>query len=129
MTGRKEKAMRLFTDKAIIAARETAGEMFQKLVTYRPDDKLTRGDIEKLMFIVRQYDEELKSIAFNRAKARREADRKAAKELTEAEKDLLDRLTLNAIANGNTVSPEAFDPTPDEYAALHSIRIKMNLNN
>ena len=48
--------------------------------------------------------------------------------LTPEEKDLLDRLTLMAIANGNTVSPEAFDPTPEEYKMLHSIRIKLNLN-
>lgn len=48
--------------------------------------------------------------------------------LTEKERDLLDRLTLLAIANGNTVNPEVFDPTPEEYKLLHQIRIKLDLN-
>lgn len=49
-------------------------------------------------------------------------------ELTKKERELLDRLTLRAIANGNTVEPKAFEPTPEEYRLLHTIRIKMELN-
>lgn len=49
--------------------------------------------------------------------------------LTKEELELLDRLTLNAIANGNTVNPTAYDPTPEEYKMLHQIRIKLGLNN
>lgn len=48
--------------------------------------------------------------------------------MTPEEKALLDRLTLQAIANGNTVNPKAFEPTPEEYKLLHSIRIKLDLN-
>lgn len=48
--------------------------------------------------------------------------------LSEKERELLDKLTLMAIANGNTVCPTAFEPTPEEYRLLHSIRIKMELN-
>lgn len=50
------------------------------------------------------------------------------KKLTPKEKDLLDRLTLHAIRNGNTVNPTPFEYTPQEYALLHSIRIKLELN-
>ena len=52
----------------------------------------------------------------------------AAPALTEYELDLLDRLTLHAIANGNTVFPKPYEPTPEEYKALHTIRIKLELN-
>lgn len=70
--------MRLFTDAAIINARERASNMLMKLATYRPDEKLSYNDIEALMFIVRQYDEELKSIAYNREKTKQEEKRKQA---------------------------------------------------
>lgn len=53
---------------------------------------------------------------------------KEDKTMTPEEKALLDRLTLQAIANGNTVNPKAFEPTPEEYKLLHSIRIKLDLN-
>jgi len=45
--------------------------------------------------------------------------------LTEKELALLDKLTLQAIANGNTVNPAAFEPTPEEYKTLHQIRLKL----
>ena len=48
--------------------------------------------------------------------------------LNEREKELLDKLTLMAIANGNTVNPKAYEPTPEEYKILHDIRIKLGLN-
>lgn len=50
------------------------------------------------------------------------------KELTREERNLLDRLTLLTIANGNTITPAAYDPTPEEYKMLYSIRIKLDLN-
>lgn len=50
------------------------------------------------------------------------------KKLTPKEKDLLDRLTLHAIRNGNTVNPTPFEYAPQEYVLLHSIRIKLELN-
>jgi len=49
-------------------------------------------------------------------------------DLTREEKELLDRITLLAIENGNSVSPQPFDPTPKEYTMLHAIRIKLELN-
>ena len=42
------------------------------------------------------------------------------------ERDLLAKVLLNAIANGNTVNPEAFDPTPEEYKLLCGIMCKLN---
>ena len=48
--------------------------------------------------------------------------------LTNNEKDLLNKLTLLAIANGNTVNPKPFEPTPEEYQLLHQLRIKLDLN-
>lgn len=48
--------------------------------------------------------------------------------LTKEEKELLDKLTLNAIANGNTVSPTPHTLTPAEYKMLFQIRIKLGLN-
>ena len=48
--------------------------------------------------------------------------------LTVDELRLLDRVTLTAIGNGNTVNPVAYDPTPEEYGLLHDIRIKLGLN-
>lgn len=48
--------------------------------------------------------------------------------LTVDELALIGRLTLTAIGNGNTVNPVAYDPTPEEYKLLHTIRIKMELN-
>lgn len=49
-------------------------------------------------------------------------------ELTAKEKELLDKITLHAIANGNTVNPKILETTPEEYKLLHSIRIKLELN-
>lgn len=48
--------------------------------------------------------------------------------LTEYEMAILNKLTLLAIANGNTESPKPFEPSPAEYYALHQIRIKLGLN-
>ena len=48
--------------------------------------------------------------------------------LDKKEVELLDKITLIAIANGNTVSPKVYEPTPEEYKMLHSIRIKLKLN-
>lgn len=38
---------------------------------------------------------------------------------------LVDKLLLNGVKNGNTVNPEAFVPTPEEYRLLYSIRNKI----
>lgn len=48
--------------------------------------------------------------------------------LTVDELRLLDRVTLTAVGNGNTVNPVAYDPTPEEYKLLYSIRNKIALN-
>lgn len=48
--------------------------------------------------------------------------------LTANEKELLNKLTLLAIANGNTVNPKPFEPSPEEYQLLHQLRIKMDLS-
>lgn len=43
-----------------------------------------------------------------------------------AELDVLAKVVLNAIANGNTINPVAFHPTPEEYRTLCSIMNKLN---
>ena len=43
-----------------------------------------------------------------------------------AELDVLAKVLLNAIANGNTVNPEPFKPTPEEYKLLCGIMCKLN---
>ncbi|MDY4009319.1 MAG: hypothetical protein SOY94_10745 [Candidatus Limiplasma sp.] len=48
--------------------------------------------------------------------------------MTPEEKALLDRITLQAITNRYTVNPKAFEPTLEECKLLHSIRIKLELN-
>ena len=63
--------MRLYTDKALTESSEKAVEMLQKLSAYAPDEKLSRDDIRNLMFICREYLNELHRIAFERAKAER----------------------------------------------------------
>ena len=55
-------------------------------------------------------------------------EKQNADALTPEEKDLLDRLTLQAIANGNTINPQPFNSTSEEYRLLHTIRIKLDLN-
>ena len=40
---------------------------------------------------------------------------------TDKEAELIRNIILQAIKNGNTVNPEAFIPTPDEYKAICSI--------
>lgn len=49
-------------------------------------------------------------------------------ELTKAERELLDRITLNEIQNGNSVNPKPYNLAPEEYILLHKIRIKLDLN-
>ena len=49
-------------------------------------------------------------------------------QLTNKERELLDRVTLLVVANGNTVNPKPYNPTPEEYTLMHSIRIKLGLN-
>lgn len=49
-------------------------------------------------------------------------------ELNCKEKKLLKEILLNAIGNGNTVNPKAFNPTPEQYKRLYSIMNKMELN-
>ena len=45
--------------------------------------------------------------------------------LNDKELALLDKLTLHTIANGNSVNPVAYEPTPEEYKMLHQIRSKL----
>lgn len=40
--------------------------------------------------------------------------------------DLLAKLLFNARANGNTVNPTAFQPTPEEYKQICGIIGKLN---
>lgn len=65
--------MRLYTDKALTKSAEKATEMIRKLAAYQPDEKLDRDDIRTLMFICREYIDELHCIAFERTKAARKA--------------------------------------------------------
>lgn len=46
--------------------------------------------------------------------------------LTYEEKDLLEKLILNGIGNGNTVNPNPFTPTPEQYKILYSIMNKLD---
>lgn len=62
--------MRMFTDAAIITAKEDAQKLFVKLANTVPDEKLTRDDIRDLMFILREYEDELDHIAYDRKKRR-----------------------------------------------------------
>lgn len=45
--------------------------------------------------------------------------------LKDEEVKLLDKLLLNGIKNGNTVNPETYIPTPEEYRILYDIRNKI----
>lgn len=45
--------------------------------------------------------------------------------ITEQEKELIEKMALNAIANGNTAYPKAYDPTTKEYELLHKLMIKL----
>lgn len=49
--------------------------------------------------------------------------------LTKEEYELLDRLTLLAIYNGNHIEPKALEPTPEEYRTLFDIRKKFGMSN
>lgn len=49
------------------------------------------------------------------------------KELTEEELELLSRIMFTAVKNDNTVCPEAFIPTPEEYKLVCRIITKMEL--
>lgn len=46
----------------------------------------------------------------------------------EKELELLDKLILTAIKNGNSVTKISVDPTPDEYGRLYDIHKKLGLN-
>lgn len=48
--------------------------------------------------------------------------------LNQKERELLDKITLMAIANGNTVNPKVYEPTPEEYKMLCRIRVKFGLD-
>ena len=48
--------------------------------------------------------------------------------LTQSEIELLDRITLFAVYNGNHIEPKAYDPTPEEYKVIFDIRRKLELN-
>lgn len=48
--------------------------------------------------------------------------------LTDQEQELLDRITLLAVYNGNHIDTKSYDPTPEEYRMLFDIRKKLNLN-
>lgn len=49
------------------------------------------------------------------------------KELTEEELELLSKIMFNAVKNGNTIYPEVFIPTPEEYKEVCRIISKMEL--
>ena len=63
--------MRYFTNKAIKNTMADKERLYEKLASYTPDEKLTREDIGTLLFILRQYSNELESILDDREKAAR----------------------------------------------------------
>lgn len=46
-------------------------------------------------------------------------------ELNNKEKETLKKILLNVIKNGNTINPESFVPSADEYKNLFSIMNKV----
>ncbi len=65
--------MRYWSDEGIAAARAKSAELTVKLGSLKPNRDLDRDDIRALMFILRQYDIELKTIQYERrANARME---------------------------------------------------------
>lgn len=46
--------------------------------------------------------------------------------LTYEEKELLEKIILNGIGNGNTVNPKPFSPTPEQYTMLYKIMNKID---
>lgn len=65
--------MRYWSDEGIAAARAKSEELTVKLGSLKPNGDLDRDDIRSLMFILRQYDIELKTIQHERrANARME---------------------------------------------------------
>lgn len=75
--------MRLWCDEVIEEAKAKKNEMYAKLCSYVPDEKLDRDDIRNLMFILNQYGNELRIIQTERkialSKARRSEQKKAMK--------------------------------------------------
>lgn len=63
--------MKLFSDNAIQTAKERTLELYRKLAVYTPDEKLTASDIDTIMFYLRDYRDELKSIERRREESRR----------------------------------------------------------
>ena len=47
--------------------------------------------------------------------------------LTNKEVEILRKCIVQAIKNGNTVNPEAIDPTPEEYKIFCSILNKIDI--
>ena len=65
--------MRYWSNEGIEAAKAKSAELNVKLASLKPSDDLDRDDIRNLMFILRQYELELKTIQCERrANARME---------------------------------------------------------
>lgn len=47
-------------------------------------------------------------------------------ELTQAEIDVLKEMILMAAWNGNHISKQAFDPTPEQYKVLGRLNLKLD---
>ena len=45
--------------------------------------------------------------------------------ITYEEKELLEKIILNGIGNGNTINPKPFSPTPEQYKVLYKIMNKL----
>lgn len=63
--------MKLFTDKGLETAYNNTLEAYRKLVSYAPDDKLTRYDLDKIMFALKDYMDEIESLRDRRKRETR----------------------------------------------------------
>lgn len=62
--------MRYWNDETIDKALGVKAIAYKKLASYTPDEKLGSDDIGDLMFILRQYEAELKSIKADRKRSK-----------------------------------------------------------
>ena len=68
-----ERTMVLFSDKALVTAREEMQKLYAKLASTKPTDEWTRDDIRGLMTYLTLFDSECRHEQYRRAKEARKA--------------------------------------------------------
>lgn len=65
--------MKLYTDMALTTIQENTAKLYAKLASIKPNDDLSREDIESLMYYIKAFGDEARTEEYRRERMKRKS--------------------------------------------------------